>query len=229
MTRDDSDAEQVEALRLAIYHAFADDGRAPVPDVLARQLGLPPAEIDADLHALARHATSSWAPTNGCSWRTRSRRSRSASPSWAARRSGGAAARGTLRPSPSASGERRARRDAVPGLRSCACVVRRADAPPPGQQVAHFLVPAAHMWDDVVHTCGNQRLFCWRRVSSLAPATGNERGYVMDLATLWRLASAGTRAASTRLRPSGPVGGGRLLPERWAEGPVLGVMTHAPA
>ena len=54
MTRDNARADQVETLRLAIYHAFADDGRAPVPDVLARQLGLPPAEIDADLHELAR-------------------------------------------------------------------------------------------------------------------------------------------------------------------------------
>jgi hypothetical protein len=32
--------------------------------------------------------------------------------------------------------------------------------PPDGRQVAHFLVPAARMWDDVVHTCRHQRLFC---------------------------------------------------------------------
>ena len=32
--------------------------------------------------------------------------------------------------------------------------------PPDGGQVAHFLVPAARMWDDVVHTCAHQRLFC---------------------------------------------------------------------
>ena len=64
------------------------------------------------------------------------------------------------------------------------------DAPPRGDQVAHFLVPAAHMWDDVVHTCAHQRIFCssgcasdWLRL------TGNDRGYEMDLTTLWRLAS----------------------------------------
>ena len=34
--------------------------------------------------------------------------------------------------------------------------------PPVGRQVAHFLVPAAHMWDDVVHTCRHQRIFCSR-------------------------------------------------------------------
>lgn len=63
-------------------------------------------------------------------------------------------------------------------------------APPPGDQVAHFLVPAARMWDDVVHTCGHQRIFCSAAcVDDWLAATGNPRGYVMDLETLWRLAS----------------------------------------
>jgi hypothetical protein len=63
------------------------------------------------------------------------------------------------------------------------------DAPPPGDQVAHFLVPAARMWDDVVHTCGNQRIFCSDEcVDSWLAATGHARGYIMDLGTLWRLA-----------------------------------------
>jgi hypothetical protein len=62
-------------------------------------------------------------------------------------------------------------------------------APPDGDQVAHFLIPVQRMWDDVVTTCSNQRIFCsadcvdrWLAAASL------ERGYVMDLATLWRLA-----------------------------------------
>lgn len=64
------------------------------------------------------------------------------------------------------------------------------DAPPPGDQVAHFLVPAAHIWDDVVHTCAHQRLFCDEQcVDAWLARTGNPRGYVMDLATLWRLAA----------------------------------------
>ncbi|MEU5877163.1 organomercurial lyase [Spirillospora sp. NPDC047279] len=63
------------------------------------------------------------------------------------------------------------------------------DAPPEGGQVAHFLVPVARMWDDVVHTCGHQRLFCGEAcVDAWLESTGNERGYVMDLATLWRFA-----------------------------------------
>lgn len=62
-------------------------------------------------------------------------------------------------------------------------------APPAGDQVAHFLVPAARMWDDVVHTCGNQRIFCSTEcVDDWLARTGNVRGYVMDLTTLWRLA-----------------------------------------
>jgi hypothetical protein len=63
------------------------------------------------------------------------------------------------------------------------------EAPPPGDHVAHFLTPTAHMWDDVVHTCSHQRLFCDEAcVDTWLDATGNSKGYVMDLATLWRLA-----------------------------------------
>jgi Alkylmercury lyase len=69
-----------------------------------------------------------------------------------------------------------------------AWVVNR-DQPPDGDEVAHFLVPVAHIWDDVVHSCANQRLFCSRHcVDAWLTVTGNTRGYVMDLATLWRLA-----------------------------------------
>lgn len=69
-----------------------------------------------------------------------------------------------------------------------AWVVNRRE-PPPGRQVAHFLVPVARMWDDVVHTCGHQRLFCdVGCVEAWLSYSGNTKGYVMDLATLWRLA-----------------------------------------
>jgi hypothetical protein len=70
-----------------------------------------------------------------------------------------------------------------------ALVVGR-EGPPAGDHVAHFLVPVARMWDDVVHTCANQRLFCSTAcVSRWLVATGHDRGYVLDLAMLWRLAS----------------------------------------
>lgn len=62
--------------------------------------------------------------------------------------------------------------------------------PPPGEQVAHFLVPTTHMWDDVVYTCGNQRIFCSEDcVTTWLDRSGHQRGHVMDLPTLWRLSS----------------------------------------
>lgn len=61
--------------------------------------------------------------------------------------------------------------------------------PPVGDQVAHFLVPAVDMWHDVVHTCRHQQIFCSPDcVEVWLAATGRPRGYLMDLATLWRLA-----------------------------------------
>lgn len=73
--------------------------------------------------------------------------------------------------------------------RALAWVVNRS-APPTGTEVAHFLTPTADMWRDVVHTCGNQRIYCSAAcVDAWLAARGLRRGYVMDLATLWRLAS----------------------------------------
>jgi hypothetical protein len=61
--------------------------------------------------------------------------------------------------------------------------------PTEGSQVAHFLVPAARIWDDVVHSCANQRLFCSADcVDAWLDREGLPRGYVLDLTTLWRLA-----------------------------------------
>ncbi len=64
------------------------------------------------------------------------------------------------------------------------------EGPPEGTQVAHFLLPVARMWDNVVRTCRNQRIFCSEScVDAWLAATGNHRGEVLDLATLWRLAA----------------------------------------
>jgi hypothetical protein len=63
-------------------------------------------------------------------------------------------------------------------------------APPHGPERAHFLVPAPRMWDDVIHTCSNQLLFCDDRcIDTWLDRTGNVEGYRMDLATLWRFAA----------------------------------------
>jgi hypothetical protein len=62
--------------------------------------------------------------------------------------------------------------------------------PPPGDEVAHFLVPAERIWDDVIHTCSNQLPFCSHRcVDTWLARNGHTEGYRMTLATLWRLAS----------------------------------------
>ena len=62
--------------------------------------------------------------------------------------------------------------------------------PPTGTQVAHFLVPASHIWDDVVHSCENQLIFCSDEcVEAWLESTGQDRGHVMSLETLWALAS----------------------------------------
>jgi len=63
-------------------------------------------------------------------------------------------------------------------------------APPESDWLAHFLVPAARMWDDVVYTCSNQRLFCSQDcIDDWLVSNGQSRGYVMDVETLWTLAS----------------------------------------
>ncbi len=45
------------------------------------------------------------------------------------------------------------------------------------------------MWDDVLHTCGHQRLFCGEScVHGWLRDSGNSLGYLMDLTTLWEFA-----------------------------------------
>ncbi|MGI9667286.1 MAG: organomercurial lyase [Acidimicrobiia bacterium] len=62
--------------------------------------------------------------------------------------------------------------------------------PPTGDQIAHFLTPMSAVWDDVVHACGNQRVFCDEACLDRWLSRENlQRGYVADLPTVWRLAS----------------------------------------
>ncbi len=62
-------------------------------------------------------------------------------------------------------------------------------APPAGDQVAHFLVAADRIWPDAAHACENQQIFCSEAcVADWLERTGNGCGYVMSLSTLWRLA-----------------------------------------
>ena len=64
------------------------------------------------------------------------------------------------------------------------------DGPPRGDQIAHFLVPMADAWTDVLRTCGHQRVFCDRQcLDRWLGEHGLTAGYVSDLSTVWRLAS----------------------------------------
>jgi hypothetical protein len=181
-----------EDLRLAVYAAFAETGRAPRADELAAQLGGDAREVGGGLAELARGrhlaldgrgeivmahpfsavplgfsvmgARTLW--WGGCAWDS--------------------FALPHLLP-----GED----EVLVATRCPACGRAHAwnvgrDRPPDGDQVAHFLVPAARMWDDVVRTCGNQRLFCSAAcVDAWLAEAGLPRGYVMDLGTLWRFAA----------------------------------------
>jgi hypothetical protein len=63
------------------------------------------------------------------------------------------------------------------------------EGPPAGDEVAHFLTPVEHIWDDVLHSCANQRIFCSEEhVTLWLERTGQDRGYSMSLTTLWMLA-----------------------------------------
>ena len=77
-----------------------------------------------------------------------------------------------------------------PGCGAAGAFVVDRYEPPAGSWLAHFLVPAARMWDDVVHTSAHQRLFCSAGcIDSWCKSNEHDRGYVMDLPTLWRFAS----------------------------------------
>ena len=183
--------ERLEGVRLLVYRSFATHGRPPEREALAIRTGLEPEEVDETLEALAhqRHLVLDaegeilmahpFASINlgfsvmgrrtlwwgGCAW--------------------DAFAIPHLVPDePSALVATTCPACAAPH----AWTVNR-HAPPTGTQVAHFLVPAAHAWDNVVRTCGHQRIFCNEScVSNWLEAMGHERGSVFDLATLWRLA-----------------------------------------
>jgi hypothetical protein len=76
-----------------------------------------------------------------------------------------------------------------PGCGAALAWVVDAEHPPAGAEVAHFLTPVARIWEDVVHSCANQRLFCSTEcVDAWLARAGHARGYVMDLSTLWALA-----------------------------------------
>jgi hypothetical protein len=181
-----------EDVRLAVYRRFADSGRPPTPNELAVTFGVAEREIRVALDSLAasRHLALSddgdvvmahpfsaiplgfsvMGPSTlwwgGCAWDA------FALPHLLDLDDGVLVA------------------TTCPGCGAPLAWNVALEGPPEGTEVAHFLVPADRMWDDVVHTCGNQRLFCAPTcVAAWLDRTGHAQGYVMDLTTLWNLAA----------------------------------------
>jgi len=181
----------LETLRLSIYRGFASDGHTPTATQLAAACEADPHEVDAGLNALAdqRHVVLDQAGNvvmahpfssiplgfsvmgadtlwwGGCAWDS-------------------FAIPHLLTDEIDVLVATR-----CPGCDAALAWVVNRDAPPAGEEVAHFLVPAGHIWDDVVHSCSNQRLFCSTAcVDTWLTRHELERGYEMDLPTLWRLA-----------------------------------------
>ena len=181
-----------EDIRLQIYASFASTGRAPKTAELAAANGLTPAELGDVLGhlAAARHVVL------GADGEVVMAHPFSAVPlgfSAMGRRTlwwGGCAWDAFALPHLLPDEARVLVATRCPGCGAAlAWDVDRA-APPPGDEVAHFATPVAAMWDDVVTTGGNQRLFCSVDcVDRHLAERALPRGYVMDLGTLWRLAS----------------------------------------
>ncbi|HEY4332947.1 MAG TPA: organomercurial lyase [Ilumatobacteraceae bacterium] len=188
---DRPDAEMVEDVRLCIYHALARTGRLPdLADLLAITTSVVRLAACIDALAANRHLAlgTSGEIVMAHPFATRSfgYSVMSADTLWW----GGCAWDAFALPHLVDTGG-----DVLVATQCPACAAPLAWAvgrgvPPPGDEIAHFLVPAANIWDDVIHTCSNQLLFCSNAcIDQWLTRTGNAEGYRMNLETLWRFAS----------------------------------------
>jgi hypothetical protein len=181
----------LEDLRLAVYRGFAADGRAPSVPELAAELGANEPAVRDGLVSLAQARHLALGPAGEVAL---------AHPfaggpfgfSVMGRRTlwwGGCCWDSFAIPNLVPDEPEVLVATTCPGCgRALAWTVTR-DGPPVGGEIAHFLVPMAHVWDDVLRACGNQRIFCDEGcLDRWLAASGETRGYVMDLAQLWRLA-----------------------------------------
>jgi hypothetical protein len=183
--------ETLEDFRLAVYSALAETGRLPSPARLAEIAGGPLHAAEATLE-LARQRAWALGPdgtivlAHPFATRSFGYSVMSATTLWWGGCCWDAFAIPHLVP------------DCGPTIVAGSCpacdrpLVWRVDttAAPEGKERAHFLVPTQHMWDDVIHTCSNQLLFCGDEcIDTWLGRTGNDEGYRMDLVTLWRFAS----------------------------------------
>lgn len=184
-------ADQIEDVRQAVYAGFAATGRAPDFTTLSARTGLPLGQVEGALRALHeyRHlvldahgrivmahpfaavplgfsvmgATTLW--WGGCAWDS-------------------FAIPHLLTEEPPVLVA-----TTCPACGTAHAFLVGRDGPPDGEQVAHFGTPMSRVWDDVVHACRTQRIFCDTAcVTGWFARTGAACGYSMDLPTLWRLA-----------------------------------------
>lgn len=185
------DAATVEAVRVAIYRALARTGRLPRGGALAElagsnvRLGRALEQLAADRH-LALDAAGGIVLAHPFATRSFGFSVMSETTLWWGGCAWDSFAIPHLVP------------DCGPVVVATACpacdraLAWRFDAttPPHGPERAHFLVPTAHMWDDVVHTCSNQLLFCGDAcIDRWLAEHGHAEGHRFDLETLWRFAA----------------------------------------
>jgi hypothetical protein len=184
-------AGQIETVRLAVYRGFGTTGSAPRSTELCAATGLPIDDVRAALAALHDHRDLVL-DADGCILMAHPFASiplgfsvMGADTLWW----GGCAWDSFAIPHLVPAEPRVLVATTCPACETPHAFVVRRDAPPDGDQVAHFLTPVTSIWSDVVHSCANQRIFCSDGcVTEWLARTGHDRGYVMDLVTLWRLA-----------------------------------------
>lgn len=188
-----------QAVRLAIYGAFADQGRPPSVAELAAGTGLADGDVRAALRGLHEAHAIVLTPAGDA---VRMAHPFSASPMGFVVSADGVAATGYAGDRMwwggcawdsfgigAALAEPVVIRTQCPGC-GRALAVRADPARPPEQDlVVHVSRPASRWWDDVVGACTNIRLFCSpSHVESWAQAGRHEIGQVMTSTTMWRLA-----------------------------------------
>jgi len=178
---DADDEQRLRELRQVVYREFVEEGHPPTPAEAARRLRVGVEEVLAGLGRLHdRHAL----VLDGDRFAVRMAHPFSARPMHFVVASdeqkwwGGCAwdSFGIM----AAIGQRVLVATTCVGCGRPLALLADPEVPPPEPYVAHFLVPAAHWWDDVVRTCSNIRLACH-------PGHVEGAGAVVDLPTLWRL------------------------------------------
>ncbi|WP_270352832.1 organomercurial lyase [Microbacterium testaceum] len=184
-------SDTAERTRVTLYRHFADTGRALDPAGLATATGRPIDEVRADLSELAaaRHIVLAGEEVVlAHPFASRSFRFSVMGPDtlwW-----GGCAWDAFAIPHLVPDAHSVLVATTCPACGSAHAWTVTNEQPPVGEQVAHFLVPAADIWPDAVHACENQQIFCDEGcVDAWLRRTGNTRGDVLSLTTLWNLAA----------------------------------------